>query len=183
MASRDQSKQRKLEILNQLSSQRSQIAAKKKLLTKEIAESKEVFSTQLKDKVNVPKMVGSKLKSSFSNSPNQWFIASAVGGLVISKILFKGKRSKPKSTRTIAAQGAATSVISSIFRKPKEREQTHGLFYSLIGYAARPMIKSFAINKVRNYLTHKIMMQQQYDNEYSQYPQRPRKVYDEDELR
>jgi len=42
MASRDQSKQRKLEILGKLSNHRSDITAKKQVLTEQIAESKDV---------------------------------------------------------------------------------------------------------------------------------------------
>lgn len=170
MASGDQSKQRKLEILSKLANHRSDITAKKQVLIEQISESKEVLTDQIKDKVNVPKLVRSKVKSSLSNNPNKWFIGSVAGGLIISKLIFRNGRNSKRSSVVSTAVGAG---VSSIFRTPKERRQTHGLFYTLIGYAARPMLKSFVIGKVRNYVAHKIMMQQQS-------PQRPREVYYED---
>jgi len=128
MASRDQSKQRKLELLSKLSSQRSSITAKKQVLNEQIAESKEVLSSQLKDKVNVSKIVGSKVKSSFTNSPNKWFLGSVLGGLVLSKLVFR-KKHTPKTSSSVV-EAAVGAGISSIFRTPKKRRQTNGIFYS-----------------------------------------------------
>ncbi len=148
MARRDQSNQRKLELLNQLTAHRKDITAKKQVLVQQIAESKE----QLKDKVNVPKLVSSKVKSSFANSPTKWFIGSAVGGLIISKLVF--------------------GSVGSIFRKPKKAKVSRGLLYTLAGMAARPMIKSFLIGKARDYVAQRFLGQQ---------PQHPQQVSYQDE--
>jgi len=69
---------------------------------------------------------------------------------------------------------AVSSGIRSIFRSPKKRQQTHGIFYSLMGYAARPMLKSFVLGKLQNYITNKALQAQRprevYYEEYSEHP-------------
>ena len=101
MARRDQSdpESRKLELLSQLSNHREDITRKKQVLVQEIAESKEA----LKEKINVPKLVTNKIKTSFSDSPTKWFIGSAIGGLIVSKLFF-----------------GTVGSVSSVFRKPKK---------------------------------------------------------------
>ena len=172
MASGDQSKQRKLEILDKLANHRSDISAKKQVLAEQITESKDLLTDQIKDKVNVPKIVGSKVKSSFSNSPNKWFLGSVVGGLIVSKLIFRGSKSRNNVKTSVAdtAVSAGISGIGSIFRSPKKRRQTHGIFYTLVGYAARPMLKSFVLGKVRSYVANKVVQQ----------AQQPREVYYEE---
>lgn len=139
MARRDQSHERKLELLSQLTKDRRDITAKKQVLVQQINESK----AQLKDKINVPKLVSTKVKSSFASSPNKWFIGSTIGGLIISK-LFLGS-------------------VGSIFRKPKQKKASRGLLYTLAAMAARPMIKSFLIGKARDYVAQRFMGQQHPD--------------------
>lgn len=136
MARRDQSNQRKLELLKQLTNHRKDISFKKQVLIQQIAESKE----QLQDKINIPKLFCSKIKSSYANSPAKWFIGSALGGLLISKLF-----------------------LGPIFKKQQEKNQkgSHGLFYSIVAMAARPMIKSFLIGKARDYLAQRFLVQEQ----------------------
>ena len=172
MASGDQSKQRKLEILNKLSHHRSDIAAKKQVLNEQIAESKELFTSQIKDKIDVPKMLKSKVTSSFTSNPNKWFAGSVAGGLILSRLIFR-KNKKDISPATSVAEQALGVGIRSIFRRPKKRPPTHGIFYSLMGYASRPLFKAFVMGKVRTY-ANKIIMQQ---------AQRPREVYYEEHER
>jgi len=167
MARGNQSKQRKLELLNKLSNHRSDITAKKQVLSEQISESTDIFTSQLKDKINVPKMVRSKVKSSFANSPNKWFIGSVAGGLLLSKLILR--RSKPQTEKPSSVVEKAVGLgISSIFRSPKKRRQTHGVFYSLMGYAARPLLKAFVMGKVRNYVAHKMVAQQPREVYYEQ---------------
>ncbi len=137
MASRDQSNKRKLELVTQLTANRRDIIRKKQVLVQQIAVSKE----QLKDKINIPKLIGNKIKSSFTNSPTKWFIGSTVGGLLISKF-FSGS-------------------MGSIFKKTKKKKVTSGMFYTLAAMAARPIIKSYLIGKAKDYVAHRLRSQQQ----------------------
>ena len=100
-----------------------------------------VSTEHLKDKLNIPKLIITKIKSSLTNNPTKWFIGSAVGGLLISK-LFSGS-------------------VGSIFKKPKKQKVTRGMLYSLAAMAARPMIKSFLIGKAKDYVAHRFLSQQQ----------------------
>ena len=152
MARRDQSdpESRKLELLSQLSNHREDITRKKQVLVQEIAESKEA----LKEKINVPKLVTNKIKTSFSDSPTKWFIGSAIGGLIVSKLLF--------------------GSVGSVFRKPKKDRVSRGLLYTLAGMAVRPMIKSFLIGKAKDYamqriLGHRQPQQIQYQQQLNEY--------------
>jgi hypothetical protein len=150
MASRDQSNKRKLELISQLTNHRKDITAKKQVLVQQIAESKE----QLKDKINIPKLISSKIKSSFVNSPTKWFIGSTVAGLLISKIFF--------------------GSVGSIFKKPNKKKASRGIFYTLAAMAARPMIKSFLIGKAKDYVAHRLRSHQQ---EISQHDYEPESDY------
>lgn len=155
MAHRDQrnAEQRKIELLSQLTSHRRDITAKKQVLVQQIADSKDEIKDTIKQKVNVPQLITNKVKSSVSDSPKKWFIGSAIGGLIISKLAF--------------------SLFGGIFRKPKKKKISHGLLYSLAGMAARPMIKSFLIGKARDYVAQRFLGQQppqqapHYNDEYN----------------
>mgnify|MGYP000159171670 CR=1 FL=1 len=87
MARRDE-QQRKLELLEQLSRQRAQITSQRSRLTTQIAYKTE----EIKNKINVPRRIKDSVRSSFSSSPTKWFIGSAIGGLILSKIII-GRRS------------------------------------------------------------------------------------------
>ena len=149
MARRDQSdpESRKLELLSQLSNHREDITRKKQVLVQEIAESKEA----LKEKINVPKLVTNKIKTSFSDSPTKWFIGSAIGGLIVSKLFF-----------------GTVGSVSSVFRKPKKDKISRGLLYTLAGMAVRPMIKSFLIGKAKDYAIQRFLGQPQQPRQISQ---------------
>lgn len=154
MASRDQSKQRKLELLNELAVHRRDVVVTKQVLVKQISENKdqlkEQITNKIKEKINIPKMVSTKVKSSFTNNPKQWFIGSAVGGLFISKIIY--------------------GSVGSVFKK-KKKKSSHGMLYSLAGMAAKPIVKSFLMNKAKDYMIQRYAAQQ------------PREIYHEDEYR
>ncbi|MGJ8656236.1 MAG: hypothetical protein ACSHX6_07285 [Akkermansiaceae bacterium] len=138
MARRNQSNERKLELLSQLDKNRKDITVKKQVLVQQIDESKQ----QLKEKINVPKRVTNKVKSSFASSPTKWFIGSAVGGLIISKLFF--------------------GTVGSVFKKPKQQEKvSRGLLFTLAGLAIRPMVKSFLIGKAKDYVTQRFLVPQQ----------------------
>ena len=154
MARRDQSNARKLALLNELTTHRLQIKVKKRALAQQIAASTE----QIKDTINVPKQIrklftnffSNKIKTSFTNSPTKWFIGSAIGSLIISKILF--------------------SSISNLFKKSTDDEPKirRSIFFTLLGMAARPIIKSYLIGKAQQYLTQKFLSPQQLsDYDYS----------------
>lgn len=142
MARRDQrnAEQRKVELLSQLTSHRKDITAKKQVLVQQIADSKDEIKDTIKEKINVPQLITNKVKSSFSDSPKKWFIGSAIGGLIISKVAF--------------------SLFGGIFRKPKKQKMSRGLLYTVAGMAARPMIKSFLIGKARDYVAQRFLGQQ-----------------------
>jgi hypothetical protein len=143
MARRDQSNARKLELLSQLTIHRRDITAKKQVLAQQISES----TQQLKDTINIPKLIGNKIKSSFTNSPTKWFIGFTLGGLLISKFVF--------------------GLKATIFKTSKEIEKTasKGIFYTLAAMAARPLIKSFFIGKAKDYVTQRFLRQPQ-SNQY-----------------
>jgi len=105
------------------------------VLVQEIAESKD----EIKDKVNVPKLVTKKVKSSFSDNPTKWFIGSAIGGLIVSKFVL--------------------GTVGFIFRSPK-KTVSRGILYSLTSMAMRPMIKTFLIGKVKDVLMQRFLSQQ-----------------------
>lgn len=159
MARRDQSNARKLELINQLNSHRKDITAKKQILVQQIAESK----SQIKDQINVPKLLSSKIKSSLAKNPTNWFIGSALGGLIITKLTL-----------------GSVSSLSSAFRKPKKKKSSHGLIYTLAGMAIRPMVKSFIIGKARDIITQRIIAQQQLQQDYYEdhYPESPNTLED-----
>ncbi len=159
MARRDQSNARKLELLNQLNSHREEITAKKQILVQQINESK----SHIKDQINLPKLLSSKIKSSLTKNPTNWFIGSAIGGLIITKITL-----------------GSVTPLKSVFRKPKKNKPSHGVFYTLAGMAIRPMVKSFIINKARNIITNRIIAQQQLNQEYYEehYPENQYKSED-----
>ncbi len=143
MARRDQriAKERKLELLSQLSTHREDISLKKQRLVHQIADSKDEIKDTIKQKVNVPKLITNKVKSSFSDNPKQWFIGSAIGGLIISKVAF--------------------SLFGGIFRTPKKNKVSRSFLYTVAGMAARPMIKSFLLGKARDYVAQRFLGQQQ----------------------
>jgi|GEM_PF-2444277 len=137
MARRDQSNERKLELLSQLTKHRRDITAKKQVFVQQIALSKE----QLKDQINIPKLVSNKIKSSFTNSPTKWFIGSTIAGLLISKLFF--------------------GSVGNIFKKSNKQKSSRGMLYTLAVMAARPMIKSFLIGKAKDYIAQRFLGQQQ----------------------
>lgn len=142
MASRDQSNKRKLELVTQLTANRRDIILKKQVLVQQIA----VSTEQLKDKLNIPKLIITKVKSSLTNNPTKWFIGSAVTGLLISK-LFSGS-------------------VGSIFKKPKKQKVSRGMLYTLAAMAARPVIKSFLIEKAKDYVANRLLSQQHQVSDY-----------------
>lgn len=143
MARRDQSNARKLELLNELANHRLQIKVKKRALTKHIVTS----TDQIKGIFNIPKLitkfVTNKIKSSFASSPTKWFIGSAIGGLIITKLLF--------------------SIIGRLFNKSSEAEPKvkRGVLFTLLLMAARPLIKSYLIGKAQQYFSQKFLTHQQ----------------------
>jgi hypothetical protein len=145
MARRDQSNARKLELLNQLTTHRRDITAQKQVLVQQIAQT----SQQLKDTINIPKLISNKIKSSFTNNPTKWFIGSTIGGLLISKFVFGFK--------------------TSIFKNSKENDPkaSRSIFYTILGMAARPLIKTFLLGKAKDYVTQRFLgHQKEYQYEY-----------------
>ncbi len=141
MAKRDE-QQRKLELLDQLSRQRAQITSQKSSLVKNIEQTK----VELKEKINVPKLINTKIKSSFSNSPTKWFVGSAVGGLFISKILFgRGRRKK-------------RSFLANRKEEKSSSDVPRGLLMSAAFYFGKPMLKSYAIRRAKEYIANKYLL-------------------------
>lgn len=153
MARRDQSNARKLELLNELTSHRLNIKVKKRALARQIALSAE----QIKDTINIPKILRNKIKSDFKNSPSKWFIASTIGGLLISKFLL--------------------SSIGSKFNKSSKggKKSYTSFFLNLLGKAASPLIKSYIIGRAQRYLAQRFLDQQE---QISQHDYPPYSDYD-----
>ncbi len=135
MAKRDE-QQRKVELLQNMAVQRNEITRNRALVTEKIAETKDRYQ----QKLNVPK----RIKDSVKGNPKKWFIISAVSGLVISKVIF-GK----KKHRVSNDQGVITSA-------------SRGMLATFAAFALKPMLKSLAINKVKDMIARKYMPQQQY---------------------
>ena len=150
MARRDQSNARKLELLNELALHRLQIKVKKRALIQQIALSTE----QIRDTINIPKILGKKIKSAFKNSPSKWFIASTIGGLIISKFLL--------------------SSICRKFKKPTGgvQKSQRNILLDLLVSAVRPLIKSYLIGKARRFLAQRFLDNQERisQHEYPVYP-------------
>ncbi len=146
MARRDQSNARKLELVNELSRQREQIKHSKAALVQQLAGSLD----QIKATVNIPKLLGNKIQSSFRSHPTKWFIASTVGGLLISRFILSGI-----SGRTIE---------SSV----DHQKRSSGIFLSAIGYVARPLIKSYLMGRLQRMIAERFLSHQQgfLDEEY-----------------
>ena len=137
MARRDE-QQRKLELLEQLSRQRAQITSQRSRLTTQIAYKTE----EIKNKINVPRRIKDSVRSSFSSSPTKWFIGSAIGGLILSKIII-GRRS---------AGVLKSSVYSS-------KNVSRSLLVSALFYFGKPYLKRMMINKAKLMLLRKFMPQ------------------------
>ena len=144
MASRDQTNERKLELIGKLAVQRRDIIYKQQAFVQELAESKQ----QLKDQINIPKLIGSKIKSSFSGNATKWFVGSAIGGLIISKFIFRSSNSSEDTIKS------ASSPVSK------------NLLLTLFGMAARPLLKNFFIGKAKDYLARRFLTQQQQLSHY-----------------
>jgi len=135
MAKRDE-QQRKLDLLDQLARQRAQITSQKSRLATQIEGKKEEF----KEKVNVPKRLKNNIRSSFSSSPTKWFLGSAVGGLLITKILFGKKK--------VYSQASSETVPAKVSK---------GLVATSLMYVAKPFLKSFLLNQGRTLLLRRFM--------------------------
>jgi hypothetical protein len=148
MASRNQSDKRKLELLSQLTVHRMDITTKKQVLLQQMAESKE----QLRDKMNIPKRIIAKVKSSFSNNTTKWFIGSALGGLILSKIFI----------------GSGNSSLK--VKKSNLKPATRGMFATLTSLAMRPILKNLIIGTAKSYVMQRFMSHHaqisQHDQEY-----------------
>ena len=131
MARRDE-QQRKLDLLQNLASRRTEIAHQRVALSQQVAEKKAAWG----NKLNVPK----RIKASVSHSPTKWLIGSTLGGLFLTKMVF----GKPKRR----------------FTKVKESVASRGLLTSLAFFAAKPLLKSYALGKVRHYVAQKYLMGQ-----------------------
>lgn len=140
MASRNE-QQRKVELVNQLSQHRQSIAVQKEQLTWQISAKKEA----IQEKLNVPK----RIKASVTDNPKKWFIGSAIAGLILTR-LFRGSR-----------QRRVTESSSNI--KPART-----LLATITIMAIKPMIKSFALRKVKGFIAQKIAARytQQPEQEY-----------------
>ncbi len=143
MARRNQTNARKVELLNELTSHRLQIKVKKRILDQEIA----AFSEQIKDTINVPKLITNKIKSSFNSDPTKWFIISTLGGLLITKFLFGSFGSKYKRNE----------------ENPKARRS---IILALVGMVAKPIIKSYLVGKAQHFFAQKFLGHQQVSPEY-----------------
>lgn len=153
MAKRDE-EQRKLELLEQLTRQRGQISRQRSKLATQIDGKKE----EIKEKINVPKRLKNNIRSSFSSSPTKWFLGSAVGGLVITKVLF-GRR---KSYRKASASEGSANV-------------SRGLLTTALLYFGKPYIKSMLFRKGKSMLLRKFIpgQRQWQANEYEYEDTRP----------
>lgn len=141
MAKRDEQK-RKLELLERLSRQRAQITSQRSRLASQIVEKKE----ELKDKINVPKRIKENVRSSFSSNPTKWFLGSAVGGLIVSKLLF-GRKKKQKTLGSKLSSG--TNTVS------------RGILTSALLYFGKPLLKRALINKAKNYVIQRYLLKKQ----------------------
>ncbi len=145
MAKRDE-QQRKLELLDQLSRQRAQITSQKSRLATQIEDKKE----EIKEKINVPKRIKNGIKnnitSSFSSSPIKWFLGSAVGGLLVTKVVFGRKSS--------------SSLKASATTKDVPTKVSKGLLATSLLYVAKPYFKSFLLNHGKTMLLKKFMPRQ-----------------------
>lgn len=148
MAKRDE-QQRKLELLDQLSRQRAQITSQKSRLATQIEEKTE----EIKEKINVPKRLKNNIQSSFSSSPTKWFLGSAVGGLLVTKILFGGRRRISKSPSRSGLRAAKVS---------------RGLISTSLIYFGKPYLKSYLFRKGRAMLL-KRFIPSQHQAEYPEY--------------
>jgi len=151
MAKRDE-QQRKLELLEQLSRQRAQITSQKSRLATQIEDKKE----EIKEKINVPKRLKNNIRSSFSSSPTKWFLGSAVGGLIVTKLLL-GKKSRSISK---LSSSSSSSTIS------------RGLLTSALLYFGKPMLKRVLFNKAKDYVIgrfHKRQSQAQIEQQQQYY--------------
>ncbi len=144
--------QRKVELLQNMAVQRNQITTHRALVTNKVAEIKEHYQ----QKLNVPE----RIKDSIKGNPKKWFIISAIGGLVISKVIFGKKKFKASE-----AQGSVTKTSS-------------GMIATAAAFALKPILKSFVINKVkdavaRKYLAHHQDQHQEYYEQQLEYDERP----------
>ena len=133
MARRDE-QERKLELLAQLSQQRAEITSQRGIVAAGLAGKK----AEIKDKINVPKRIKSSVASSFSVSPVKWFLGSAVGGLVLSKILFGRKKVYRYSKSDSVTEGSS-----------------RGLLASAVIFVGKPFLKRYLVNKGKTMLMNK----------------------------
>lgn len=153
MAKRDE-QQRKLELLEQLSRQRAQITSQRGKLVTQIANTTE----EIKDKINVPKRlkdgIKNNIRSSFSASPTKWFLGSAVGGLLVTKILFGRKKIYSK----VNSVSGSTSV-------------PRGILTTSLLYFGKPYLKRFLFKKGRTMLLRRFIpiQHQAEEAQYSEY--------------
>jgi len=146
MASRDQSNARKIELLCQLTEHRKDIAQRKRLLMEQLDEK----TGDLKNKLNLPKFVSGKVKTSLKSSPTKWFIGSTIGGLLLSKLIFKSKQ--PRLTKI-----ARKAKVS----KQQNKTPSKGIIYTVTAMAAKPLLKSVVAGKVKDYVAQRFILQQQ----------------------
>lgn len=150
MAHRDKQnlQQRKLELLNEMSQHRENISVKKQSLFQQIDKSKNELKDNFVDKINVQKMLSNKVKTSFSSSPTKWFLGSALGGIVVSKIFFGSVGRVSGGSKKKSSVNEDSSQVSK------------GIFMTLAGLAIRPMVKSFLLGKARAYVSNRFFAQQ-----------------------
>ena len=133
MAQRDE-QQRKLDLLQKLADRRAEIAHHRADLGQQVAAKKAAWG----NKLNVPK----RIKASVSHSPAKWLVGSTLGGLLLTKMLFgRRKRRLAKATDSVASRGLLTSLAL---------------------FAAKPLLKSYLLGKVRHIVAQKYLGVQQH---------------------
>ncbi len=134
MARRDE-QQRKIDLLQKLASHRTEIAHHRAELGQQISQKKATWEKT----VNVPK----RIKTAVTQNPTKWLVGSTIGGLLLTKILF-GRRSGRRRGKNINRQQLA-------------KVESRGLLATVALFAAKPLLKSYLINKAKSYVAHKYM--------------------------
>jgi len=178
MATRDE-QQRKLELLQKLSSQRQQISNQRDELSSQVAES----AQELKSKMHVPTLIKKSVSSTVSNHPTKWFLGSAIGGLVLSKVFLGKKKKHSISSSKPLLSGSTDEEKRKWFEDELERdssfldtyytgERRHrssltggvskSLFTSAAMYFGKRYLKRYLMDKGKMMLIRKFLPQQQY---------------------